>query len=264
MLTVILSLVCLYVAPDAKRCDTIDYLLDSGLFGIYRDTLSSPDAEELALEMLGSRRRGDVGGVEYEYTSVTDRFSFEDIPCVSIYHLGTSPVIFSRAILSREWIIFNRCDSSLYVFGGSLMDFSRVFKAPLTTASDDSSIVAEILTLYVNTRSVYNPTLLLRTHEDFACLTQEYEDLHEDLDELDIMPPYTEEDKQKDIRLVREKTKPMAIKKTLYGYDIIVHTWNSCTGQIEYWVFEIEPYSMKVSDHSIVLEQVGPVDTFPR
>ncbi len=259
MIAVILSLLCLYAAPDAKRCDAIDYLLDSGLFGIYRDTVSSPDTEALALEMLGSRRRGDVDGVEYEYSYVTDRYSLVEIPCASIYHLGTSPVVFVGVGLKSDWIIFNGCDSSLYVFGSSPVYFSRVFKSFLTAASDDSSIV-HILALYLNTRSVYNPTLILRTYEDFASMIQG----HVDLDELDIMPPYSEEDRQKDIRLVREKTKPMAIKKTLYGYDIFVYTWNSCTGQIEYWVFEIEPYSMKVSDHSIVLEQVGPIDSFPR
>jgi hypothetical protein len=175
---------------------TIDYMQEIDLGGIYRDTLSSTQLDSVAIAMLGSRKRGDIFGDEFEYTGVEVRYSFSRFPCVSIYRLGRQPVSVLTE-LDSDWALFNGCDSTIYQFGlGTIVDFRRVMRSFPKDSLTESSII-ELLTLYLNTRSIREPITILTSYDDF-------ENIFGKPGTFDAGPFYSDEERMRDRRSVKK------------------------------------------------------------
>lgn len=254
MLTVsrflILIVGMLYLTQGWVLYSTIDYMQEIDLGGIYEDTLCSDELDSVAIAMLGSRKKGDIFGDEFEYTGVDVRFSFSIFPCVSIYRLGRQPVSVLTE-LDSDWVLFNGCDSTIHQFGlGTIIDFRRVMRSFLKDSLTESSIM-ELLTLYLNTRSIRAPITILTSYDDF-------ENLFGRPGAFDAGPLYSDEERMRDRRSVKKTLKPMRFAKSYNTYEVEFYTWCYSSGNIERWYFEVSPVSLQVFDHSVVLENVGP------
>lgn len=246
----ILILSMSYLTQSWVVYSTIEYMLETELAGVYEDTLSSGKLDSVAIAMLGSRKKGDIFGDEFQYTGVEVRFSFSRFPCISMYRLERQPVSVLTA-LNPDWVLFNSCDSTIYQFGiGSLTDFRRVMRSFLKDSLNQSSII-EMLSLYLNTRSIGAPITILTSYEDF-------DNLFGKPGTFDAGPLYSDEERMRDRRLVKKTLKPMRLVKSYDTYEAEFYTWCYATGNIEHWFFEISPVSLQLFDHSVVLENIGP------
>lgn len=247
----ILILSMLYSTGGWVWYSTIDYMHEIELGGIYEDTLSSDQLESVAIAMLGSRKRGDIFGDEFEYTGLEVRYSFSRFPCISIYYLDRRSSVAVLIQLDSDWVLFNRCDSTIYQFRmGTLTDFRRVMRSFLKDNLSESSII-ELLTLYLNTRSIREPITILNSYEDF-------ENLFGKPGTFDPGPLYSDEERMRDRRSVKRILKPMRFTKSYNTYEVEFYTWCYSSGNIERWYFEVSSVSLQVFDHSVVLENVGP------
>jgi len=156
-------------------------------------------------------------------------------------------------------ILFNICDSSVYLFGDNIERFGKVVKGALPDILKQNRML-ELLDLYFNVqytslyKNLYNGDkmiYLIETANDFGAICNYYtENFTDNL--------YNNDTIRDNIETVKNILVPCVIRKNKNEVKVLTNTWNWLTGDLKHWEFIISTEGLIISDSATLLKDIGP------
>ncbi|UCC79480.1 MAG: hypothetical protein JSW64_14630 [Candidatus Zixiibacteriota bacterium] len=233
------------------------YIIDNNVLGCMDATFYSESHDNYLLDVINSLKRSNEGKGFRQKPEISRRFHFKNIPCVKMYSLWVGPWPYYSYEDPYEDILFNICDSSLYIFNGDSKDFSSVFHEYLDTDLKDYDYY-EIISLYLNTFSIKNSVYPLKTIDDFNKIyeTEFIRAMHYlnvDIEHLKKRWNY-----ENDVELVNNILKPMEIFRGENDIIIKIYCWLRKGGELEFIQFKIGHGELSIIERKRILSNVGP------
>lgn len=242
---------CLFV-PFLKTPAAEYRIFDEQMMGVIADRVVVPAAESVAVNLIDSIQVAEIRGSRleqfYGFPRIIERYRFEKLPNVELYHMmpGESYVMNSPLEI-YYWVLFNARNNGIYYFAGDVEDFSRVMENDLSQLPEAEII--PLIEFYLNTLSPFDPYWVLKDNDTFRQLCD--------------LPRATENTlikKSELIEEIEEVEKVVGEPKIERGSgftDIKLYSWRHHDGAIQYWQFRISGGHFETIDSSTILEHVG-------
>lgn len=206
------------------------------LFGIYSDSISQPELDLFVRKEIDSLTSLESVEPLHNLTELYRKYSFKDIPCIKLYLFDNPPTPIPKDMYIG--VLFNTCDSTIYIFGDGATRFSKLIRKYLPEIINKNKLI-DLINLYLNTLTIPNPYYILADSKDYKVIWNtaiENEVVPAISDTLKILSELDIKSIKKSIWGIDfyERNK----KKTRY-FNIGLSTWEYMTGTIESWNFKI-------------------------
>jgi len=230
---------------------SVDLLLRDGVCSIREDSSFSEPVNRFIINAIDSVDFGKVGNAVIKYSGVRERYRLVGTKCLSLCGLVRTGELRGATInLNSDQLLFNECDSSLYLFGAGMEQFSKVMKNEISP-NFNAQFIMEILNLYVNTVNIHEPLIILKSYGDF-------EALYGNPITYDPGPLYSPEDRKDDFKAARKWITPLYVHLNGDTYDIEFDTWGLNSGIITLWEFQVSRENIKLLVKETMVREIGP------
>jgi len=248
-------LITIFTITSLAKISTVEQIAYRDLFRPIVDSTAAKNINAIVLLKADSIKTSIGKGHLVDDENFKSMLNFRDLNCLNLVMLTYSLFIFGDPIASYQVVLFNACDSSIYMWEGGIDNYSNVIKYYLDDpAKEDSSFILGLIELYLNTTYFYDPAIIIATFADFERTFS---------DKRLLLPwngwsVYTIKDAKADKKKVKRALKDMQYTCQNDTCSIELCSWGLQSGQLEYWHFLITPGKMEILKHEILLEDVGP------
>jgi hypothetical protein len=249
-------------------------IVEQKMLGCYEETIPAPQITEDALRKMDSIKIADTKEKPYSYPAIQNpvkgfypakfkqypislaRWCFTEDSCLNMFivNTGVMPDEMGRDVF--EYAIYNKCDSTIYHFGGDINAFSRVSKEYLQNKFTGQQIM-ELLRLYINTFSIESMIYILYSPAYIDSVFDEH--IRSWIG--DMTGDYGKQRKrelEKSKIHVKHLAKPLVIKESKADIVIEFYTWNYNSGKLEKWRFRATRESLELFERTMVAKDVEP------
>jgi hypothetical protein len=228
---------------------------NKAMMGFCDDVLMDKAIDSLIVRMADSIKYAETSERFERFPRVSANWRFSEMPCVELVYLRFNLLPITPAPDRDPYmlILFNKCDSSFYHFGGGLESFTNVVKQYLANNSNPHELL-RLLEFYLNTQSESNEVYIIDSVADFESICKqnviyegEWKNSFYDIGKL-----------EKDKKLVKNVVKPAKIKKTKDGYRIEFYVYNYSDRKIEYFKFLVKRSKIEIQKRKTYFGNIGP------
>jgi len=179
---------------------------------------------------------------------ITRVYSFEELPDIRMYYFSGIPAYGA---------LFNTSDSTLYVFGDCISQFSKTLRSYLPQIIDENQF-EDIIILYLNSIFIIDAYYIVSSVDDFNKIWDaEFAKPDRPFvsDTLKIIKPI---DLETCSKLFKNITIGKLIDKNRIIYSIKVVTWEWLDGAIEEWRFRLSDKVFTVNYRKPIAINKGP------
>jgi hypothetical protein len=223
------------------------------LFGVEAIDSLPKQYEDMVIGKIDSIRKEECVVPFFDGIDIKQKLAFAALPCLQMFAIedGREDNLINN---SHKQFLFNKCDSSVYPFGGGAVRYSKFMKAylPSIIQKGDSAVKA-LASLYIYSSSIA---------DNYQIISNSYNFLQIWRDESKIRPALRRSASENEIKnesmLVMHRISEFeAIPKKDY-YEVYAATWDQIDGAVEEWRFRVSNNIFELLYHRVIMYNVGP------
>lgn len=242
---------------STKTVASVDYILYKGYLGCKTDTLQYSKYDSLVLFIADSLKYLESSEKYKNTREIWGRYIFDIDSCLNMYSIWIGTMFSYRHGDVFESVLFNSCDSSIYLFEGAPERFSNVLGRFLSDKLSDNDVY-ELFGLYINTLSEISRYLPLLSFSDFEDYYSSQIKLVADSSNMSESWAKEHWNYDKDIEVSKDLIRPVEIARIDNSIYLNIYSWGRKYGNLEFWSIEILQGSFEILERKELTRNVGP------